>query len=228
MSTIKSERGAAGAGSGKQLSLSKKEQPAAGAGSGKQLSLSKKAQPAAGADSDPDPDSDPDSGMQQLETKSSCKQEMTSVFDAIKTKFTTFIERFNRENKKETDKSINANIKVYANKDKNSKGYSIYGYKVDVENQEYPFSNADEVNYFLENLIKKTENDTLKPDNKDKIVKQGPDSFFTSYKVSIPLFPIKIDSKKEEMKTGGKKKTIKRKRKKHNKSKKNKQEINKK
>tara|TARA_B110000879_G_scaffold127271_1_gene167741 strand:- start:1531 stop:2157 length:627 start_codon:yes stop_codon:yes gene_type:complete len=197
---------------------------AAGAGSGKQLSLSKKAPPAAGAGTDPDP------VMQQPETKSACKQEMTSVFDAIKTKFTTFIERFNGENKKETDKSINANIKVYANKDKNSKGYSIYGYKVDVENQEYPFSNADEVNYFLENLIKKTENDTLKPDNKDKIVKQGPDSFFTSYKVSIPLFPLKTENIKNNKQTreGGKKKTIKRNRKKHNKSKRNKQEINKK
>ena len=150
-------------------------------------------------------------------TKSQCKDEMNTIVKYIGNKFSNFIKKFTGPDKKETDKTITANVKVYANNNKNSKGYSIKGYTVDIKNEEYPFSTADEVNYFLENLIQKNENDILKPDSK---VKQDPDTFFKSYKVSIPLFPIKIDSKKEDMKTGGKKKTIKRKRKKHNKSKK--------
>ena len=145
---------------------------------------------------------------------------MNTIVKSIRNKFSNLIKKLTGPEKKETDKTITANVKVYANNNKNSKGYSIKGYKVDIKNEEYPFSTADEVNYFLENLIQKNENDILKPDSK---VKQDPDTFFKSYKVSIPLFPIKIDSKKEDMKTGGKKKTIKRKRKKHNKSKKNKQ-----
>jgi hypothetical protein len=125
-------------------------------------------------------------------------------------------------NKKETDKQIKARIKVYASKQENSKGYSINGYKVDVENEEYPFSTADEVNYFLENLIENIENDILKPDNKDNKdnkTKQDPNTFFKSYTTIIPISPIKI----KDQTTGGKKKTIKRNRKKHRKSKKNKQ-----
>jgi len=153
--------------------------------------------------------------------KEECKGVMTTVLDGIRNKLN---EKFfgTDKDKKETDKQINAKVKVYANKNVNSKGYSINGYKVDVENEEYPFSTADEVNYFLENLIQETENDILKPDNKDNKdnkAKQDPGTFFKSYNVSIPLFPIK----KEEPTTGGKKKTIKRNRKKHRKSKKNKQ-----
>lgn len=123
------------------------------------------------------------------------------------------------KDKKETNKQVNATVKVYASKKENSKGYSINGYTVDVENEEYPFSTADEVNYFLENLIENIENDILKPDNKDNKdnkTKQDPNIFFKFHKVSIPIFPIKI----KDQKTGGKKKTIKRNRKKHRKSKK--------
>lgn len=149
--------------------------------------------------------------------KNQCQGGMQTLLDGIRDKFSNFMKKFTRTDKKETNKQINANVKVYASKHENSKGYSINGYKVDIENEEYPFSTADEVNYFLENLIQKTENDILNPDN---TAKQDIDTFFKSYKVSIPLFSIKTDSKKEDMKTGGKKKTIKRKIKKHNKSKK--------
>tara|TARA_B110000285_G_C14852009_1_gene480368 strand:+ start:11 stop:553 length:543 start_codon:yes stop_codon:yes gene_type:complete len=165
----------------------------------------------------------PDNVDDVYRNKTECKGVMKNVLYGIRDNFNHVKKKFigtDKEMDKETDKKINANIKVYANKFPNSKGYSINGYKVDIENEEYPFSTADEVNYFLENLIQNTENNILKPDNPSK---QDPDTFFKSYKVSIPLFPIKTDSKKEDMKTGGKKNTIKRKRKKHNKSKKNKQ-----
>lgn len=159
-------------------------------------------------------------------TKEDCKGLMEEILDKIRDNFNSvkknLIGTDKEKDKKETDKQINAKVKVYASKKENSKGYSINGYKVDVENEEYPFSTADEVNYFLENLIQKTENDILKPDNKDNKdnkTKQDPKTFFKVHNVSIPLFPIKI----KDQKTGGKKKTIKRNRKKHRKSKKNKQ-----
>jgi hypothetical protein len=193
--------------------------------------MNKQGFPAAGAG--PGPGTGPGTGtgtgtgtVAVAGTKKECQGIMGQILDKIRGNFNSVKENLigtdKETNKKETDKQIKARIKVYASKQENSKGYSINGYKVDVENEEYPFSTADEVNYFLENLIQKTENDILKPDNKDNKdnkTKQDPNIFFKFHKVSIPIFPIKI----KDQKTGGKKKTIKRNRKKHRKSKKNKQ-----
>jgi hypothetical protein len=85
-----------------------------------------------------------------------------------------------------TNKDIDVVIDVYADKDKNSKGYHIYNYKVRAVNEEYPFSTDDEVKYFLKHLFGYIENSNLPVEAR----KEDISNFFRSYSKTIKEIPI--------------------------------------
>jgi hypothetical protein len=101
-----------------------------------------------------------------------------------------------------TNKDIGVVIDVYADKDKNSKGYHIYNYKVRAANEEYPFSTDDEVKYFLKHLFGYIENSNLPVEaRKDDI-----SNFFRSYSKTIKEIPILNEQNNAKPIEGGKKK----------------------
>ena len=85
-----------------------------------------------------------------------------------------------------TSKDIDIVMDVYADKDKNSKGYHIYNYKVRAANEEYPFSTDDEVKYFLKHLFGYIENSNLPVDAR----KEDISNFFRSYSKTFKEIPI--------------------------------------
>lgn len=85
-----------------------------------------------------------------------------------------------------TNKDIDFVVDVYADKDKNSKGYHIYNYKVRAVNEEYPFSTDDEVKYFLKHLFGYIENANLPVEAR----KEDISNFFRSYSKPIKEIPI--------------------------------------
>jgi hypothetical protein len=85
-----------------------------------------------------------------------------------------------------TNKDIDVVIDVYADKDKNSKGYHIYNYRVRAVNEEYPFSTDDEVKYFLKHLFGYIENSNLPVEAR----KEDISNFFRSYSKTIKEIPI--------------------------------------
>jgi len=100
-----------------------------------------------------------------------------------------------------TNKDIGVVIDVYADKDKNSKGYHIYNYKVRAVNEEYPFSTDDEVKYFLKHLFGYIENSNLPVEaRKDDI-----SNFFRSYSKTIKEMP-NVDGPSNKPIEGGNKK----------------------
>ena len=101
-----------------------------------------------------------------------------------------------------TNKDIDVVVDVYADKDKNSKGYHIYNYKVRAANEEYPFSTDDEVKYFLKHLFGYIENANLPVEaRKDDI-----SNFFRSYSKTIKEIPILNEQNNAKPIEGGKKK----------------------
>jgi hypothetical protein len=103
-----------------------------------------------------------------------------------------------------TSKDIDVIMDVYADKDKNSKGYHIYNYKVRAANEEYPFSTDDEVKYFLKHLFGYIENANLPI----KARKEDMSNFFKSYSKTFKEIPI-VDEKinKNPIEGGNKKKS---------------------
>jgi hypothetical protein len=85
-----------------------------------------------------------------------------------------------------TNKDIDFVVDVYADKDKNSKGYHIYNYKVRAANEEYPFSTDDEVKYFLKHLFGYIENTNLPIEAR----KEDISNFFRSYSKTFKEIPI--------------------------------------
>jgi len=85
-----------------------------------------------------------------------------------------------------TSKDIDVILDVYADKNKNSKGYNIYNYKVRAVNEEYPFSTDDEVKYFLKNLFGYIENSNLPIEAR----KEDISNFFRSYSKTFKEIPI--------------------------------------
>ena len=85
-----------------------------------------------------------------------------------------------------TSKDIDVILDVYADKDKNSKGYHIYNYKVRAANEEYPFSTDDEVKYFLKHLFGYIENSNLPVEAR----KEDISNFFRSYSKTFKEIPI--------------------------------------
>ena len=101
-----------------------------------------------------------------------------------------------------TNKDIGVVIDVYADKDKNSKGYHIYNYKVRAVNEEYPFSTDDEVKYFLKHLFGYIENSNLPVEaRKDDI-----SNFFRSYSKTIKEMPTLDEQINKKPIEGGNKK----------------------
>ena len=103
-----------------------------------------------------------------------------------------------------TSKDIDLIIDVYADKDKNSKGYHIYNYKVRAVNEEYPFSTDDEVKFFLKHLFGYIENSNLPEEAR----KEDISNFFRSYRKTIKEIPI-LDAQinKTSIEGGNKKKS---------------------
>jgi hypothetical protein len=85
-----------------------------------------------------------------------------------------------------TSKDIDIVMDVYADKDKNSKGYNIYNYKVRAANEEYPFSTDDEVKYFLKHLFGYIENTNLPIEAR----KEDISNFFRSYSKTFKEIPV--------------------------------------
>lgn len=101
-----------------------------------------------------------------------------------------------------TNKDIGVVIDVYADKDKNSKGYHIYNYKVRAVNEEYPFSTDDEVKYFLKHLFGYIENSNLPVEAR----KEDMSNFFRSYRKTIKEMPM-LEPPINKPIEGGKKKS---------------------
>lgn len=100
-----------------------------------------------------------------------------------------------------TNKDIGVVIDVYADKDKNSKGYHIYNYKVRAVNEEYPFSTDDEVKYFLKHLFGYIENSNLPVEAR----KEDITNMFRSYRKTIKQMPL-LDPPSNKLTEGGNKK----------------------
>ena len=100
-----------------------------------------------------------------------------------------------------TNKDIELVIDVYADKDKNSKGYHIYNYKVRAVNEEYPFSTDDEVKYFLKHLFGYIENSNLPVEAR----KEDITNMFRSYRKTIKQMPL-LDPPSNKLTEGGNKK----------------------
>ena len=101
-----------------------------------------------------------------------------------------------------TNKDIGVVIDVYADKDKNSKGYHIYNYKVRAVNEEYPFSTDDEVKYFLKHLFGYIENSNLPVEAR----KEDMSNFFRSYRKTIKEMPTLDEQINKKPIEGGNKK----------------------
>jgi hypothetical protein len=103
-----------------------------------------------------------------------------------------------------TSKDIDVIMDVYADTDKNSKGYHIYNYKIRAANEEYPFSTDDEVKYFLKHLFGYIENANLPIEAR----KEDISNFFKSYSKTFKEIPI-VDEKinKTPIEGGNKKKS---------------------
>jgi hypothetical protein len=102
-----------------------------------------------------------------------------------------------------TNKDIDVIVDVYADKDKNSKGYHIYNYKVRAVNEEYPFSTDDEVKYFLKHLFGYIENSNLPVEAR----KEDISNFFRSYSKTIKEIPILEPPINKPIEGGNKKKS---------------------
>lgn len=102
-----------------------------------------------------------------------------------------------------TNKDIDVIVDVYADKDKNSKGYHIYNYKVRAVNEEYPFSTDDEVKYFLKHLFGYIENSNLPVEAR----KEDMSNFFRSYSKTIKEIPILEPPINKQIEGGNKKKS---------------------
>jgi len=103
-----------------------------------------------------------------------------------------------------TSKDIDVVIDVYADKDKNSKGYHIYNYKVRAVNEEYPFSTDDEVKHFLKHLFGYIENVNLPVEAR----KEDMSNFFRSYSKTFKEIPIlDAQNNKTPIEGGNKKKS---------------------
>lgn len=101
-----------------------------------------------------------------------------------------------------TNKDIGVVIDVYADKDKNSKGYHIYNYKVRAVNEEYPFSTDDEVKHFLKHLFGYIENINLPAEAR----KEDMTNFFRSYRKTIKEMPMLDEQINKKPIEGGNKK----------------------
>ena len=101
-----------------------------------------------------------------------------------------------------TNKDIGVVIDVYADKDKNSKGYHIYNYKVRAVNEEYPFSTDDEVKYYLKHLFGYIENSNLPVEAR----KEDMSNFFRSYRKTIKEMPTLDEQINKKPIEGGNKK----------------------
>jgi hypothetical protein len=124
--------------------------------------------------------------------------------DKIKNMLNAFIDKYKPRPVADpvTNKDIDVVVDVYADKDKNSKGYHIYNYKVRAANEEYPFSTDDEVKYFLKHLFGYIENSNLPVEaRKDDI-----SNFFRSYSKTIKEIPILNEQNNAKPIEGGKKK----------------------
>jgi hypothetical protein len=108
--------------------------------------------------------------------------------DKIKNMLNSFINKYKPTpvSVPATSKDIDVVMDVYADKDKNSKGYNIYNYKVRALNEEYPFSTDDEVKYFLKNLFGYIENSNLPVEAR----KEDISNFFRSYSKTFKEIPI--------------------------------------
>lgn len=108
--------------------------------------------------------------------------------DKIKNMLNDFIARYKPtpDAVPATSKDIDVILDIYADKNKNSKGYNIYNYKVRALNEEYPFSTDDQVKYFLKNLIGYIENSNLPIEGR----KEDLSNFFRSYSKTFKEIPI--------------------------------------
>ena len=108
--------------------------------------------------------------------------------DKIKNMLNDFIARYKStpDSVPATSKDIDVILDIYADKNKNSKGYNIYNYKVRALNEEYPFSTDDQVKYFLNNLIGYIENSNLPIEGR----KEDLSNFFRSYSKTFKEIPI--------------------------------------
>jgi hypothetical protein len=108
--------------------------------------------------------------------------------DKIKNMLNDFIARYKStpDAVPATSKDIDVILDIYADKNKNSKGYNIYNYKVRAVNEEYPFSTDDQVKYFLKNLIGYIENSNLPIEAR----KEDLSNFFRSYSKTFKEIPI--------------------------------------
>lgn len=130
--------------------------------------------------------------------------ENTCNSDKIKNMLNDFINNYKPTPAAVTSKDIDLVIDVYADKNKNSKGYHIYNYKVRAVNEEDPFSSDDEVKYFLKHLFGYIENSNLPV----KARKADITNFFRSYRKTIKEIPI-LDAQinKTSIEGGNKKKS---------------------
>jgi hypothetical protein len=125
--------------------------------------------------------------------------------DKIKNMLNAFIEKYKPRPVAVpvTNKDIGVVIDVYADKDKNSKGYHIYNYKVRAVNEEYPFSTDDEVKYFLKHLFGYIENSNLPVEAR----KEDISNFFRSYSKTINEKPMLEPPTNKQTEGGNKKKS---------------------
>lgn len=124
---------------------------------------------------------------------------------------------------KKTDKTLKLNLDIYTDTEKNSKGYTTHGYKVHMMNEEHPFTHADEVSYFINNLVGYIEQSNLPEDKRTR----EPTNFFKPYKKSIYHIPVINTNAADEKKGGRNKGNTRRKTYKPNYSRKNKKQHNK-
>ena len=107
--------------------------------------------------------------------------------------FGNFLKNFFKPTNK--DKEIKTTMQFFRSNKPNNRGSHISDFRVLVNNEQMPFSNLDQVDYFLTNYIGYVENHNKKKDDPTKIT--DPDlikkKFFNKYEKEYSHFPAEIE-----------------------------------
>lgn len=107
--------------------------------------------------------------------------------------FGNFLKNFFKPTKK--DKEIKTTMQFFRSNKPNNRGSHISDFRVLVNNEQMPFSNLDQVDYFLTNYIGYVENHNKKKDDPTKIT--DPDlikkKFFNKYEKEYSHFPAEVE-----------------------------------
>ena len=107
--------------------------------------------------------------------------------------FGNFLKNFFKPSKK--DKEIKTTMQFFRSNKPNNRGSHISDFRVLVNNEQMPFSNLDQVDYFLTNYIGYVENHNKKKDDPTKIT--DPElikkKFFNKYEKEYSHFPAEVE-----------------------------------